>query len=322
MPAWWRGRRLAVGVRPEAGRLPGRQGQVEATINEARQTYETLQAQKVRAAMARKALGDTVIRAPYAGLIAEKHVNVGDYQEGDRIATLVRVDPLRVELSVPGVGGSGGEEGPEGGLHRPGVPGTALRGPDRLRRPRATRRHARAGSGGPGPQHQRRAPAWPFRDGQDRVARRPARVVPASAVRTEAGVEALCGREGPRRAALCAAWARSQGFRRGPAGREARRARAIDGFERLEDGIPVTAIGQTSDGSGSSAGCAGARRRGGPRAAARRGVLSIMQWLAEISVRRPVFASVLILFLVVVGIFAYFKLGVDRFPRWSSRSSP
>jgi len=40
-----------------------------------------------------------------------------------------------------------------------------------------------------------------------------------------------------------------------------------------------------------------------------------MQWLAEISVRRPVFASVLILSLVVVGVFSYFSLGVDLFPK-------
>ena len=40
-----------------------------------------------------------------------------------------------------------------------------------------------------------------------------------------------------------------------------------------------------------------------------------MQWLAEISIRRPVFASVLVLSLVVVGVFSYFNLGVDRFPK-------
>ncbi|HEV7507561.1 MAG TPA: efflux RND transporter permease subunit [Thermoanaerobaculia bacterium] len=39
-----------------------------------------------------------------------------------------------------------------------------------------------------------------------------------------------------------------------------------------------------------------------------------MQKLAELCVRRPVFATVLILAMVVVGIFAYFQLGVDRFP--------
>ncbi|HEX8184659.1 MAG TPA: efflux RND transporter permease subunit, partial [Blastocatellia bacterium] len=40
-----------------------------------------------------------------------------------------------------------------------------------------------------------------------------------------------------------------------------------------------------------------------------------MQKLAEICVRRPVFATVLILALTVVGIFSYFSLGVDLFPK-------
>ena len=39
-----------------------------------------------------------------------------------------------------------------------------------------------------------------------------------------------------------------------------------------------------------------------------------MQWLAELCVKRPVFAWVLILSLVVVGAFAFTRLGVDRFP--------
>jgi hydrophobe/amphiphile efflux-1 (HAE1) family protein len=39
-----------------------------------------------------------------------------------------------------------------------------------------------------------------------------------------------------------------------------------------------------------------------------------MQWLASISVRRPVFATVMILTIVVVGIIGYGKLNVDRFP--------
>jgi len=39
-----------------------------------------------------------------------------------------------------------------------------------------------------------------------------------------------------------------------------------------------------------------------------------MQWLASISVKRPVFATVMILFIVVVGLVGYGKLNVDRFP--------
>src|SRR5438876_3994596 len=40
-----------------------------------------------------------------------------------------------------------------------------------------------------------------------------------------------------------------------------------------------------------------------------------MQWLANISVRRPVFASVIILSLTVVGAFSFWLLGLDRFPK-------
>ncbi len=40
-----------------------------------------------------------------------------------------------------------------------------------------------------------------------------------------------------------------------------------------------------------------------------------MQWLAALCVKRPVFASVLILSLTVVGVFGFTRLGVDRFPK-------
>ncbi|MBA2621090.1 MAG: efflux RND transporter permease subunit [Acidobacteria bacterium] len=40
-----------------------------------------------------------------------------------------------------------------------------------------------------------------------------------------------------------------------------------------------------------------------------------MQWLAEICVNRPVFATVIVLLLTVVGGFSFFTLGVDRFPK-------
>src|ERR1700752_1994452 len=40
-----------------------------------------------------------------------------------------------------------------------------------------------------------------------------------------------------------------------------------------------------------------------------------MQWLASLSVRRPVFATVITLSLTVIGAFAFTKLGLDRFPK-------
>lgn len=76
--------------------------QLDLKVNEARQLYQTLQAQQARLEISRKALGDTAIRSPYAGLVAERHVDVGAYvQKGTRVATLVRVDPLRLALTVP-----------------------------------------------------------------------------------------------------------------------------------------------------------------------------------------------------------------------------
>ena len=39
-----------------------------------------------------------------------------------------------------------------------------------------------------------------------------------------------------------------------------------------------------------------------------------MQWLAAICVKRPVFAAVLMLAIVVVGAAGYLQLGLDQFP--------
>ena len=39
-----------------------------------------------------------------------------------------------------------------------------------------------------------------------------------------------------------------------------------------------------------------------------------MQWLAQICVKRPIFATVLVLLVCVMGLAGYTKLGLDRFP--------
>ena len=76
--------------------------QYEASRNGARQQWQSLQAARARVELARKAMADTVVRAPFAGLVAERGVSVGDYvTRGTRVATLVRINPLRLELTVP-----------------------------------------------------------------------------------------------------------------------------------------------------------------------------------------------------------------------------
>ena len=76
--------------------------QYEAAKNGAAQQFQSLQAARARVALARKALADTVVRAPFAGLVAERLVSVGDYvTRGMKVAVVVRVNPLRAQLTVP-----------------------------------------------------------------------------------------------------------------------------------------------------------------------------------------------------------------------------
>ncbi len=76
--------------------------QYEAAKNGAAQQYQALQAARARVALAHKALADTTVRAPFAGQVAERLVSVGDYvTKGMKVAVVVRVNPLRVQLTVP-----------------------------------------------------------------------------------------------------------------------------------------------------------------------------------------------------------------------------
>ncbi|HKT82118.1 MAG TPA: efflux RND transporter periplasmic adaptor subunit [Vicinamibacterales bacterium] len=76
--------------------------QYEAAKNAAAQLYQSLQAAQARVTLARKALADTTVRAPFDGLVAERTVSVGDYvTKGTKVVTVVRVNPLRVRLTVP-----------------------------------------------------------------------------------------------------------------------------------------------------------------------------------------------------------------------------
>lgn len=78
------------------------QRQYETARNGAEQQRQALAAARARLALARKAVADTVVRAPFAGVVAERLVSVGDYvTRGTKVATVMRVNPLRVELTVP-----------------------------------------------------------------------------------------------------------------------------------------------------------------------------------------------------------------------------
>jgi multidrug efflux pump subunit AcrA (membrane-fusion protein) len=76
--------------------------QYEAAKNGAQQQFQALQAARARVALARKALADTVVRAPFAGIVGQRMVSTGDYvTKGMKVVEVVRITPLRVELTVP-----------------------------------------------------------------------------------------------------------------------------------------------------------------------------------------------------------------------------
>jgi RND family efflux transporter MFP subunit len=76
--------------------------QYDVARNGAAQQYQALLAARARVTLAQKALADTTVRAPFAGVVGERFVSVGDYvTRGTKVATVMRVDPLRVELTVP-----------------------------------------------------------------------------------------------------------------------------------------------------------------------------------------------------------------------------
>jgi RND family efflux transporter MFP subunit len=70
-------------------------------VNTARATLAQARAQL---ALAEKAVADVVVSAPFAGFISERKVSLGEYvQPSMPVVTLLKIDPLRLQLSLPGV---------------------------------------------------------------------------------------------------------------------------------------------------------------------------------------------------------------------------
>lgn len=69
-------------------------------------------AARARVADAARVVSDAAIRAPFAGVIGERFVNVGDYvQPSSKVVTLLVDDPLRLRISVPEPGIAFAKEG-------------------------------------------------------------------------------------------------------------------------------------------------------------------------------------------------------------------
>ena len=78
------------------------QQQYQTAANGAQQSYRSLEAARARVDLAKKSAADTIVRAPFSGIVAERLVSTGDYvNKGTKVATVIRIDPLRVQLTIP-----------------------------------------------------------------------------------------------------------------------------------------------------------------------------------------------------------------------------
>ena len=76
------------------------QNAYDGVINTVQVAEANLQSAEAQAAIAQRALGDALIRAPFAGIVAKRWVNVGDKVSGDMPVAQV-VDLARMELEAP-----------------------------------------------------------------------------------------------------------------------------------------------------------------------------------------------------------------------------
>jgi RND family efflux transporter MFP subunit len=74
-------------------------------LQQTKQLYQAYQTEVAKLPALRKTVADTTILAPFDGMIVEKNVALGEQVTGgfiaSKIVTLVRIDPLRVSLTVP-----------------------------------------------------------------------------------------------------------------------------------------------------------------------------------------------------------------------------
>jgi membrane fusion protein, multidrug efflux system len=71
-------------------------------ITQCRTLPLSAEAATARAALAAQNVGDGVIRSPFAGVVAERFIEVGQFLRQDsKVVTIVAVDPIRLEIAVP-----------------------------------------------------------------------------------------------------------------------------------------------------------------------------------------------------------------------------
>jgi RND family efflux transporter MFP subunit len=78
--------------------------QAETSVQSVNTARASLAEARAQLAQAEKAVSDVVVAAPFAGYISARGVSVGEYvQPSTAVATLLKLDPLRLQLTIPGV---------------------------------------------------------------------------------------------------------------------------------------------------------------------------------------------------------------------------
>ncbi len=141
-----------------------------------------------RGRLAERAVSDAVLRAPFAGLVAERFVSEGEYVRPDtRVATVLEVDPLRLELSVPESAVAAITAAAEVAFQVSAFPGESFRGQVRYLGPAVRRASRDLVVEAVIPNRDRRLRPGMFATAQVRTGDGQAALVPASAVREQGG---------------------------------------------------------------------------------------------------------------------------------------
>ena len=78
--------------------------QAETSSNSVLVARASLAQARAQQALAEKAVSDVVVVAPFAGYISERRVAAGEFvQPSTAVVTLLRLDPLRLQLTIPAV---------------------------------------------------------------------------------------------------------------------------------------------------------------------------------------------------------------------------
>lgn len=101
--------RASANLAMAAARSASAAKQYEATLNQARQSSGSLDGARAaldtaraQTALARKALADTTIRAPFSGYVSSRSTAPGEFvNDQSKFITLDRIDPLKLQIQVP-----------------------------------------------------------------------------------------------------------------------------------------------------------------------------------------------------------------------------